>query len=158
MIYRLVSGTTRACSEVEKRRDTPDVFNMPTKRVNVMSVNPTKTTPAPVAGGRGRGGRGRGGRGRSRELTILDHGAVGEDAVEPLPRSPSSSPQVSPTCSRSGSGESLVLLPSHASRRRKALILVISSSICSNYHKYLHNHKVASYMYLHCICICTTIK
>ena len=30
-----------------------------------MSVNPTKTTPAPVAGGRGRGGRCRGGRGRN---------------------------------------------------------------------------------------------
>ena len=55
--------------EVEKRRDTPDLFNMPTKRGNAMSVNPTKTTPAPVAGGHG-------GRGRSKELPILDHAAV----------------------------------------------------------------------------------
>ena len=60
-----------------------------------MSVNPTKKTPAPVAGGRGRGGRC--GRGRSRELPILDHAAVGEDDVEPLTRSPCYSPQVSPT-------------------------------------------------------------
>ena len=67
-----------------------------------MSVNPTKKTPAPDAGGRGRGGIGRGGRGRSRELPILDHAAVDEDAVEPLTRSPSSSPQVSPTRSHSG--------------------------------------------------------
>ena len=67
-----------------------------------MSVNPTKKTPAPVAGGRG--GRGRCGRGRSKELPILDHAAVGEDVVETPTRSPSSSPQVS--CSRSGSGES----------------------------------------------------
>ena len=42
-------------------------------------------------------GRGRGGRGRSKELLILDHSAVGEDVVEPLTRSPSSSPQISPT-------------------------------------------------------------
>ena len=41
-----------------------------------MSVNPTKKTPAPVAGGRGRGDRGRGGKGRSKELPILDHAAV----------------------------------------------------------------------------------
>ena len=75
---------------------------MPTKRGNAMSVNPTKKTPAPVAGGRGRGGRGRDGRGRSRELPILDHAAVDEDAVESLTRSPSSSPQVSPTRSHSG--------------------------------------------------------
>ena len=67
-----------------------------------MSVNPTKKTPVPVAGGRGRGGRGRGGRGRSRELPILDQPAVDEDAVEPLTRSPSSSPQVSPARSHSG--------------------------------------------------------
>ena len=94
-----------------------------------MSVNPTKKTPVPDAGGRGRGGRGRGGRGRggrgrggrgrSRELPILDHAAVGEDDVEPLTCSLSSSPQVAPTRSRSGSGESRVLLPSHASKRRK---------------------------------------
>ena len=56
---------------------------MPVKRGNAMSVNPTKKTPAPVAGGRGRGGRGRGGRGRSRELPILDHAAVVVDDVEP---------------------------------------------------------------------------
>ena len=37
------------------------------------------------------------------ELPIQDHAAVGEDAVEPLTRSPSSSLQVSPTCSRCGS-------------------------------------------------------
>ena len=54
---------------------------------------PTKKTPAPVAGGRGR--RGRGGRGRNKELPILDHAAVGEHAVEPLTRSPSSSPRLS---------------------------------------------------------------
>ena len=67
-----------------------------------MSVNPTKKTPgpAPVADGRGRGGIGRGG--RRKELPILDDAAVDEDAVEPLTRSPSSSPQVSPTRSRSG--------------------------------------------------------
>ena len=70
-----------------------------------MSVKPTKT--APVAGGRGGGGRGRGGRGRSKELPILDHAALGED-VEKRTHSPSSSPQVSPTRSRSGSGESRV--------------------------------------------------
>ena len=70
-----------------------------------MSVNTTKKTPA-VAGGRGR--RGQGGRGRSRELPILDHAAVGEDVVETPTRSPSSCPQVSPTRSRSGSGESRV--------------------------------------------------
>ena len=52
-------------------------------------------------------------------LPILDRAAVGEDAVEPLTRSPSSSPQVSPTRSRSGSGESRVLLPSQASKKRK---------------------------------------
>ena len=63
-----------------------------------MSVNPTKKTPD--AGGRGREGRGRGGRGRGKVLPILDHAAVGQDDVEP--RSPSSSPQVSPTRSRSG--------------------------------------------------------
>ena len=80
-----------------------------------MSVNPTKKTPAPVAGGRG--GRGRGG--RSKELSILDHAAVGEDDVEPPTRSPSSSPQVSPTRSRSGSEDSRVLLPLQASKRRK---------------------------------------
>ena len=80
-----------------------------------MSVNPTKKTPAPVAGGRG--GRGRGGRGRSKELHILDHAAVGEDVVETPTRSPSSSPQVSPTRSRSGSRESRVglMLASQAS-------------------------------------------
>ena len=81
---------------------------MLTKRGNAMSVNPTKKTP--VAGVRG-------GRGRSRELPILDHAAVDEDAVKPPTRSPSSSPQVSPTCS--GSGESQVLLPSQASKKRK---------------------------------------
>ena len=84
-----------------------------------MSVNPTKKTPAPVVGGRGRGGKGRGGRGRSKELPILDHAAVGVDDVEPPTRAPSSSAQVSPTRSRSGSGESRVLLPSHTSKRRK---------------------------------------
>ena len=72
-----------------------------------MSVNTTKKTPA-VAGGRGHGGRGQGGRGRSKELPIPDHAAVGEDVVETPTRSPSSSPQVSPTRSRSGSGESRV--------------------------------------------------
>ena len=46
-----------------------------------MSVNPTKKTPAPVAGGHGRGGRDRGGRGISKELSILDHAAVGEDVI-----------------------------------------------------------------------------
>ena len=84
-----------------------------------MSVKPTKKTPAPLPGGRGRGGIGRGGRGRSKELPILNHAAVGEDYVEPLTRSPSSSPQVSPTRSRSESGESRVLLQSQASKRRK---------------------------------------
>ena len=88
-----------------------------------MSVNSKKKTPA-VAGGRGHGGRGRGGRGRSKELPILDHAAVGEDVVETPTRSPSSSPQVSPTRSRSGSGESRVDLmlasqASTASKRRK---------------------------------------
>ena len=87
-----------------------------------MSVNSKKKTPAPVAGGRG--GRGRGGRGRSKELPILDHAAVGEDVVETSTRSPSSSPQVSPTRSRSGPGESRVYLmlasqASTASKRRK---------------------------------------
>ena len=86
-----------------------------------MSVNTTNKTPA-VAGGRG--GRGQGGRGRSKELPILDHAAVGEDVVETHTRSPSSSPQVSPTRSRSGSGESRVdlMLASQAytaSKRRK---------------------------------------
>ena len=47
---------------------------MSTKRGNAMSVNPTKKTPAPGAGGRG--GRGRGGRGKSKELPILDPAAV----------------------------------------------------------------------------------
>ena len=84
-----------------------------------MSVNPTKKTPDPDAGGRGRGGRGRGSRGRSRELPILDHAAVDEHAVEPPTRSPSSSSQFSTTRSRSGSGESRVLLPSQASKGRK---------------------------------------
>ena len=65
---------------------------MPSKIGNARSVNPTKT-PAPVAGGRS--GRGRGG--RSRELSIQDHAAVGQDDVEPPTHSPSSSPQVSPT-------------------------------------------------------------
>ena len=103
----------------KQRRDeyTPEFFNMPTKRGNAMSVNPTQKTPAPVEGCRGRGSRGRGGRGRSKELPILNHAAVDEDDVEPLTRSPSSSPQVSPT--RSGSGECRVLLPSQASKRRK---------------------------------------
>ena len=63
---------------------------MRTKRGNATCVNPTKKTPAPVAGGRGRGGRGRGG--RSKELPILGHAAVGEHAVKPPTRSPSSSP------------------------------------------------------------------
>ena len=85
-----------------------------------MSVHPTKKTL--VAGGRG--GRGRGGRGRSKELPILDHAAVGKDVVETPTRSPSSSPQVSPTRSRSGSGESRagLMLASQAStvsKRRK---------------------------------------
>ena len=53
------------------------------------------------------------------ELLILEHAAVGEEDVEPLTRSPSSSPQVSPTRSRSGSEESRALLPSQASKRRK---------------------------------------
>ena len=66
---------------------------MPTKIGDAMSVNPTKKTPAPVAGGRGV--RGRGGRGRRIELPILDHAAVGKVYVEPLTCSPSSSPQVS---------------------------------------------------------------
>ena len=80
-----------------------------------MGVNPTKKTPAHVADGRG--GRGRGGRGRSKELPILDHAAVGEDVVETPTRSPSSSPQVSPTRSRSVSGGSRVglMLTSEAS-------------------------------------------
>ena len=60
--------------EVEKRRDTPELFNMPTKRESAMSVNPTKKTP--VAGGRGRGDRGRSGRDRIKELPILDHVAT----------------------------------------------------------------------------------
>ena len=84
-----------------------------------MSVNPTKKTPAPVAGGRG--GRGRGDRGRSKALPILDHAAVGEYVVETPTRSPSSSPQGSPP--RSGSEESRVglMLASQASttKRRK---------------------------------------
>ena len=101
--------------EVETRRDTPELFNMATKRGNSMSVNPTKNTPAPVAGGR---------RGRSKELPIMDHAAVGEDVVETPTRSPSSFPRVSPTRSRSGSGESRVGLmlasqASTASKRRK---------------------------------------
>ena len=88
-----------------------------------MSVNSKKKTPA-VAGRRGRGGRGRGGRGRCQELPILHHAAVGDDVVETPTRSPSSSPQVSPTRSRSGSGESRVDLmlasqASTASKRRK---------------------------------------
>ena len=88
-----------------------------------MSVNSKKKTPA-VADGCGGGGRGRGGRGRSKELPILDHVAIGEDVVETPTRSPSSSPQVSPTRSRSGSGESRVDLmlasqASTASKRRK---------------------------------------
>ena len=66
-----------------------------------MSVNPITKTPA-VAGGRGHGGRGRYGRGRSKELPMLDTAAVGEHVVETPTRSPSSSPQVSPTRSRSG--------------------------------------------------------
>ena len=77
-----------------------------------MSVNSTKKTPAPVADGRC-------GRGRNKELPILDHAAVGEDDVEPLTRSPSSSHQVSPTRLRSGSGESRVFLSSHTSKIRK---------------------------------------
>ena len=86
-----------------------------------MSVNSKKKTAA-VAGGHG--GRGRGGRGRSKELPILHHAAVGEDVVETPTRSPSSSHQVSPTRSRSGSGESRVDLmlasqASTASKRRK---------------------------------------
>ena len=54
-------------------------------------------------------------------LPILDHAAVGEDVVETPTRSPSSSPQVSPTRLRSGSGESRVdlMLASTASKRRK---------------------------------------
>ena len=85
-----------------------------------MSVNQTKKTP--VAGGRG--GRGRGGRGRSKALPILDHAAVGEDVFETPTRSSSSSPRVSPTRSRSGSGESraglmLASQASTASKRRK---------------------------------------
>ena len=92
---------------------------MPVKRENAMSVNPTKRTHAPVAGGRGHGGIDRGGRGRHKELPILDHAAVGEDAVKPPTCSHSSPPQVSPTRSRSGSGESRVLLPLHASKRRR---------------------------------------
>ena len=85
-----------------------------------MSVNQTKKTP--VAGGRG--GRGRGGTGRSKALPILEHTAVGEDYVETPARSPSSSPRVSPTRSRSGSGESraglmLASQASTASKRRK---------------------------------------
>ena len=85
-----------------------------------MSVNQTKKTP--VAGGRR--GRGRGGTGRSKALPILDHTAVGEDDVETPKHSPSSSPQVSPTRSRSGSGESragpmLASQASTASKRRK---------------------------------------
>ena len=94
---------------------------MSTKRGNAMSVNSKKKTPA-VADGRGGGGRG--GRGRRKELPILDHVAIGEDVVETPTRSPSSSPQVSPTRSRSGSGESRVDLmlasqASTASKRRK---------------------------------------
>ena len=86
---------------------------MPTMIGNATCVNPMKKTPAPVAGGRGgRGGRCRGGRGRSKELPILGHAVVGEDDVEPQTRSPSSSHQVSPTRSRSESGESRVLPPS----------------------------------------------
>ena len=86
-----------------------------------MSVNSKKNTPA-VAGGRDGGGRG--GRGRTKELPILHHAAVGEDVVETHTRSPSSSPQVSRTRSRSGSGESRVDLmlasqASTASKRRK---------------------------------------
>ena len=88
-----------------------------------MSVNSKKKPPA-VAGGRGHGGRGRCGRGRSKELPILDRAAVGEDVVETPTRSPSSPPQVSPTRSRSGSGESRVDImlasqASTASKRRK---------------------------------------
>ena len=88
-----------------------------------MSVNSKKKTPD-VADGRGGGARGRGGRGRSKELPILDHVAIGEDVVETPTRSPSSSPQVSPTRSRSGWGESRVDLmlasqASTASKRRK---------------------------------------
>ena len=86
-----------------------------------MSVNPTKKTPAPVAGGRG--GRGRRDRGRSKALPILDNAAVGADVVETPTRSSSSSPQGSPTRSRSESGESRVglMLASQASttKRRK---------------------------------------
>ena len=51
-------------------------------------------------------------------MPILDHAAVGENDVEPLTCSPSSSAQVSPTRSRSRSGESRVLLQSQASKRR----------------------------------------
>ena len=65
-----------ACRHIElgMRRDTSELFNVPTKRRNSMSVNPTKKTP--VAGSRGRGGRCRGGRGRRKELPILDHASM----------------------------------------------------------------------------------
>ena len=89
------------------------------RKINAISVNQTKKTPAHVAGSRG--GRGRGGRGRSKELHILDHAAVGEDVVETPTRSPSSSPEVSHTCSRSESEESRVglMLASQASTASK---------------------------------------
>ena len=107
----------------EETRHTREIQNANQERqINAMSVN-SKKTPA-VAGGRGHGGRGRGGRGRSKELPILHHAAVAEDVVETPTRAPSSSPQVSPTRSRSGSGESRVdlMLASQAStafKRRK---------------------------------------
>ena len=81
---------------------------------------------------RGRGGRGRGGRGRSKELPILDHAAVGDDVVETPTRSPSSSPQVSPTRSRSGSGES-----------RAGLMLASQASTASKRIKYKKYNKLA---------------
>ena len=51
---------------------------MPTKRRNATSVNPTKKTPAPVAGGRGGGDRGRGDRGKSKEcmFTIVNYSSA----------------------------------------------------------------------------------
>ena len=92
-----------------------------------MLVNQTKKTP--VAGGRG--GRGRGGTGRSKALPILDHTAVGEDDVETPTRSPSSSPHVSPTRSRSGSGES-----------RAGLMLASQASTASKRRKYKKDNKL----------------
>ena len=63
----------------EETRHTIDIQNANQERKCYVSEF-EEEDPA-VAGGRGHGGRGRGGRGRSKELSILDHAAVGEDVV-----------------------------------------------------------------------------